>query len=148
MGSLFHELVRRNVIRSAALYLAATWLILQVADIVLDAFEAPPAIMRVLIVAFTAGFPVFLLLSWFYEFRGARLVKDTGVSAETSRPWTARATNATIAALVILGAGICSQELAPGNRHEGAPCGVIWKHSTRSRDGMVLWTTIDCLSGP
>jgi hypothetical protein len=104
MGSLFHELVRRKVLRSAALYLAATWLILQVADIVLDAFEAPPAIMRVLIVAFTAGFPLFLLLSWFYEFRGARLVKDTGVSAETSRPWTSRSTNVTIAVLIILGA--------------------------------------------
>ena len=92
MKSLFHELVRRKVFRSAALYLAAAWLVLQVADIVLDAFETTPAVMRFLIVAFTAGFPVFLLLSWFYEIRGARLVKDTGVSAETSRPWTTRAT--------------------------------------------------------
>jgi TolB-like protein/Tfp pilus assembly protein PilF len=121
MGSLFHELVRRNVIRGAALYLAATWLILQVADIVLDAFEAPSAIMRLLIVAFTAGFPVFLLLSWFYEFRGARLVKDTGVSAETSRPWTARATNVTIAVLVILSAGIYFFSQAQVAREPASP---------------------------
>ena len=77
MSSLFQELIRRNVFRSAALYLAAAWLILQVADIVLDAFDASPGIMRILIVAFAVGFPVFLLLSWFYELRGARLVKDT-----------------------------------------------------------------------
>jgi TolB-like protein/Tfp pilus assembly protein PilF len=120
MGALFHELVRRNVFRSAALYLAATWLILQVADIVLDAFEASPAVMRVLIVAFTAGFPVFLLLSWFYEFRGARLVKDTGVSAETSRPWTARATNVTIAVLVVLGAGIYVYSQTQPGRDSGS----------------------------
>ena len=44
----------------------------------LDAFDASPAVMRMLIVVFTVGLPVFLLLSWFYEFRGARLVKDTG----------------------------------------------------------------------
>ena len=76
MASLFAELIRRNVFRAAALYLAVTWLILQVADLVVDAFDASSMIMRVLIVAFTVGFPVFLLLSWFYEFRGARLVKD------------------------------------------------------------------------
>ena len=106
MPSLLHELIRRNVFRGAALYLASTWLILQVADIVLDAFDASPAIMRVLIVAFTVGFPVFLLLSWFYEFRGARLVKDTGESAGTPRHWTTRATNITIAILIILGASM------------------------------------------
>ena len=78
MASIFSELVRRNVLRSAALYLAATWLILQVADLVLDAFDASPAVMRVLIVGFTVRFPVYLLLSWFYELRGARLVKDEG----------------------------------------------------------------------
>ena len=106
MPSLLHELIRRNVFRGAALYLAATWLILQVADIVLDAFGVSPAIMRVLIVAFTAGFPVFLLLSWFYEFRGARLVKDTGESAGSPRHWTTRAANVTIAVMVILGASM------------------------------------------
>ena len=106
MPSLFQELVRRNVLRSAALYLAAAWLILHVADIVLDAFDASPAIMRALIVVFTVGFPVFLLLSWFYELRGARLVKDTGESAETPRRWTTRAVNITIAFLILLSMSI------------------------------------------
>ena len=104
MTSFVHELIRRNVFRGAALYLAATWLILQVADIVLDAFDASPSIMRLLIVAFTAGFPVFLLLSWFYEFRGTRLVKDTGETAGTPRGRTARAANTMIAVLVVLAA--------------------------------------------
>ena len=106
MASLFAELIRRNVFRAAALYLAVTWLILQVADLVVDAFDASSVIMRVLIVAFTVGFPVFLLLSWFYEFRGARLVKDSDDASAAPRRWSARAANATIAILVILGAGI------------------------------------------
>ena len=106
MSSLFQELVRRNVFRSAALYLAAAWLILQVADIVLDAFDASPGIMRILIVAFAMGFPVFLLLSWFYELRGARLVKDTGESMGASRRVTRRGANVAIALLVILSAGV------------------------------------------
>jgi hypothetical protein len=106
MASLFTELVRRKVLRSAALYLAAAWLILQVADLVLEAFDASPAVMRMLILAFAVGFPVFLLLSWFYEFIGARLVKDAGESTAAPRRWSSRTANFAIAVLVVLGAGI------------------------------------------
>ena len=106
MASLLNELIRRKVFRTAVLYLAAAWLVLQVADLVLDAFDASPAIMRMLIVAFTVGFPVLLLSSWFYELKGARLVKDTGTSAKAPPPWSSRAANITIAILVALGAGI------------------------------------------
>lgn len=106
MASIFSELMRRNVLRSAALYLAATWLILQVADLVLDAFDASPAVMRMLIVGFTIGFPVYLLLSWFYEFRGARLVKDAGENADARQRWSSRTANVVIAVLAVLGFGI------------------------------------------
>ena len=106
MASIVSELMRRNVFRSAALYLAATWLILQVADLVLDAFDASSAIMRVLIVGFTAGFPVFLLLSWFYDVKGARLVKDSGETAEPRQRWSSRAANIAIVVLAVLGFGI------------------------------------------
>ena len=106
MASIFSELIRRNVLRSAALYLAATWLILQVADLVLDAFDASPAVMRVLIVGFTAGFPVFLVLSWFYEFKGARLVKDSGEIPHSRQRWSSRTANIAIAVLAVLGLGI------------------------------------------
>ena len=106
MASLLSELVRRKVFRSAVLYLAAAWLILQVAELVLEAFEAPPGAMRLLIIVFAAGFPVFLLLSWFYEFRGARLVKDAGRDAGGARRWSARSANVAIAVLLVLGAGL------------------------------------------
>ena len=103
MASIFSELIRRKVHRSAALYLAAAWLILQVADLVLDAFDASPAAMRVLIVGFSAGFPVFLLLSWFYEFKGARLVKDSGGTPDSQQRWWSRVANVAIAVLAVLG---------------------------------------------
>ena len=129
MASIFSELIRRNVLRSAALYLAATWLILQVADLVLEAFDASPGVMRMLIIAFTAGFPVFLLLSWFYEFKGARLVKDSGESANAPQRWSSRMTNVAIAVLAVLGLGIYlySQTVAvtgpaePGTGHAETP---------------------------
>lgn len=119
MASIFSELIRRKVLRSAALYLAAAWLILQVADLVLDAFDASPAVMRVLIVGFTAGFPVFLLLSWFYEFKGARLVKDSGETPDSRQRWSSRVANVAIAVLAVLGLGIYLFSQTPTVRHPG-----------------------------
>ena len=39
--SVFEQLKRRNVIRVAALYVVVSWLILQVADVLVDAYELP-----------------------------------------------------------------------------------------------------------
>jgi TolB-like protein/Tfp pilus assembly protein PilF len=106
MASFLSELIRRNVFRNAALYLAAAWLILQVADLVFAAFDVPPAAMRVLIVIFAVGLPVLVVLSWFYEVTGAGLVKDTGHSTDATRRKSSRATNIIIVAILIAAAGI------------------------------------------
>ncbi len=46
--SLFVELKRRNVFRVGIAYVVTSWLILQVADIVLDNTPAPDWIMQVI----------------------------------------------------------------------------------------------------
>lgn len=65
--SFFLELRRRNVVRVGIAYLAGSWLLLQVADLVLSNFEAPAWILRALMLACVFGFPIALLLAWFYE---------------------------------------------------------------------------------
>jgi TolB-like protein/Tfp pilus assembly protein PilF len=113
MASFLTELVRRNVLRSAVLYLASAWLILQVADLVLAAFDVPQVALRVLIIVFAVGFPVFLLLSWFYELKGARLVRDTGEPVEKRSRWSSQGTNVAIAILVVAAVGIYFVTRAP-----------------------------------
>jgi adenylate cyclase len=67
MISVFSELKRRHVYRTAAFYAAAAWLLVQVATQVAPYFDMPPWSVRLLIVACVAGFPIAVLLSWFYE---------------------------------------------------------------------------------
>lgn len=67
LSRFFSELKRRNVIRAGAAYLVLAWLVVQVAEIVLDAFAAPDWILRTLIVALSLGLPITLVLSWVYE---------------------------------------------------------------------------------
>lgn len=78
--SLFSELSRRNVVRVAIAYFAAVWLLLQVADMMLAAFDAPQWILRALIFACIIGLPIALLLAWHYE-----LTPDGGVQATSAR---------------------------------------------------------------
>ncbi|MEM1190509.1 MAG: FHA domain-containing protein [Pseudomonadota bacterium] len=66
--SFFSELRRRQVLRTCVLYVLLCWAIVQVAEIL-----APPLgfdsdiVIRLLLVAAFLGFPVIVLISWFYK---------------------------------------------------------------------------------
>lgn len=64
---LISELQRRNVVRTSLAYLAVSWLVVQVADVVLPTFGIAPWVMQALIVLFSAGFPVVVVLAWVYD---------------------------------------------------------------------------------
>jgi TolB-like protein/Flp pilus assembly protein TadD len=67
MGSFFTELKRRNVIRIAIFYGAGAWLILQVADVVLELLDAPDGSLRLVAIILALGLPFALILAWVFE---------------------------------------------------------------------------------
>lgn len=67
MSRLFDELKRRNVIRAAVTYVVAAWVLLQVVDLLAPALDWPDSATRITFYALLVGFPIALLLSWFYE---------------------------------------------------------------------------------
>jgi hypothetical protein len=50
------ELRRRNVIRTAGLYLVGAWLLTQVSSTVLPTFDVPSWVLRALIIVLAIGF--------------------------------------------------------------------------------------------
>lgn len=84
--SFFEELKRRNVVRIAVLYVVASWLILQVADVLFGAFELPPVWMRLVVAALMLGFPIVLIVSWVYEMTPDGLKRDSDVVGSESVP--------------------------------------------------------------
>lgn len=78
------ELKRRNVVRAGAAYVVLAWLIIQVADVLLDAFAAPLWLMRGLIIALAIGFPVTLFGAWAYELTREGLKRTEEVQLEDS----------------------------------------------------------------
>lgn len=68
MQRFIHELRRREVFRAAGLYVGISWIIIEVASVLLPAFEAPEWTIRALIIVAMVGFPVTLVLAWVYDF--------------------------------------------------------------------------------
>ena len=65
--SFFNELKRRNVFRVGIAYAVATWVLIQIADILLDNFGAPPWVMKSLVLVLAIGFFVALFFAWAFE---------------------------------------------------------------------------------
>jgi len=65
--SLFAELKRRNVFKVGILYLASSWVILQVADLLLGALGLPEGWLRLILALLVVGFPLALVFTWIYE---------------------------------------------------------------------------------
>ena len=84
MGQIFDELKRRNVIRVAVAYVIAAWLVLQVADLVLENISAPAWIMQVFMLAFGLGFPLVLIFSWVYELTSEGLKREHEIDRDQS----------------------------------------------------------------
>jgi TolB-like protein/Tfp pilus assembly protein PilF len=75
---LFSELKRRNVLRMVVLYVVAAWLTMQVAEVIIDLANLPEWIGPTVLALLAIGFPIALILSWFYEItpQGISLDKD------------------------------------------------------------------------
>ena len=66
LGYWWNEVRRRRVLRVVAWYLAGSWVLAQVADLLFDAFDLS-GYTRFVIAALVAGLPVALVLSWVFD---------------------------------------------------------------------------------
>jgi TolB-like protein len=82
--SFFEELKRRNVFRVGVAYGVAGWVILQVADLVLEAIEAPAWVLKALLLVVAIGFVVALVVSWAYEMTPEGIKKEADVDRSQS----------------------------------------------------------------
>ena len=118
MSQLFDELKRRNVFRVAVAYLVSGWLVLQIAELVLDSTGAPEWVMKVLLLLGLLGLPIALVFSWAYELtpEGVKREKDVDRSSSITRD-TGRKLN--IVTIGMLGAVIAIFALDRLYLHEG-----------------------------
>ncbi len=65
--SLLKELNRRNVFKVTIAYVVMAWLVLQVADVILNNITAPGWIFKVLMLFLAIGLPFAVFFAWAFE---------------------------------------------------------------------------------
>ena len=83
MRGFFEELRHRNVFRVAIAYAIVGWLLAQVADLVVDAFNLPDRFLQMLILLLVLGFPLAVIFAWAFELTpdGLKRAREVPVDA-------------------------------------------------------------------
>lgn len=82
--SIFTELKRRNVFRVGIAYLIGSWLLAQIAELLLDTFNAPEWTMQFIVVVLMIGFPIAIFLAWAFELTPDGIKRDAEVDPTRS----------------------------------------------------------------
>jgi TolB-like protein/Flp pilus assembly protein TadD len=120
--SFFEELKRRNVFRVSVAYIVAAWVFLQVADLVLDAINAPDWVLQVLLLLAALGFIAAVIVAWAYEVTPEGIKREKDVTRDASiTQQTAHKLNRLTIALVITGIAVVAVDrLIPEKGEKGS----------------------------
>jgi adenylate cyclase len=75
---LWTEMLRHGVVQAGLAYLVFGWLLIQVGDATFDNLGLPSVSGKFVTFVVVGGFPLVVLLSWFLEMAGGRMVRDRG----------------------------------------------------------------------
>jgi TolB-like protein/Flp pilus assembly protein TadD len=118
--SFIGELKRRSVLRVGIAYLAAIWVLLQVADIIVPLLDGPDWLVRALFFASLLGFPLAVVLAWFYDLTPEGIKTASKSDVVDSARFAGRKIDFVIIALLVLAVGILVVDdgVVPGSESE------------------------------
>ena len=113
--SFYEELKRRNVAKVAVLYIVASWLILQIADVGVSLLGLPMWIGKAVFLLLALGFPLALIFSWVFEMTPHGIRREKDIDHSLSRTGeTGRKINGVIVVLLVLAiVGLIADRLIP-----------------------------------
>ena len=78
----FAELKRRKVYKVAVAYAVVSWLLIQAASIFLPTFDAPPCMMKAVVVLLALGFVLSSVLSWIFDITPQGIKRTADISPD------------------------------------------------------------------
>ena len=106
------------MVRVGAAYVIGCWLVLQVADLVLENLEAPAWIMKAVMLAVAIGLPLVLALAWVFELTPEGVKRDADVDRSVPPPGhRGQRLNRVIIVMLVLALGVLvAERLTLGSR--------------------------------
>ncbi|MFT5805074.1 MAG: adenylate cyclase [Candidatus Paceibacteria bacterium] len=78
LAAAFDEAKRRKVFQAGATYAVVAWILLQMAEVTFEPLHFPAWALTLLVVLVIVGFPLAMVLAWFFDLTLHGLIKDTG----------------------------------------------------------------------
>ena len=82
VSKFFAEFKRRKVYKVAVAYAVVSWLLIQAASIFLPTFDAPPCMMKALVVLLALGFVLSAVLSWVFDITPQGIKRTAAISQD------------------------------------------------------------------
>ena len=113
LSDIWNDLSRRRVFQVAAIYAAAAWVIVQVADVIGPAINMPNWVMTAIVGFAMVGFPIAVILAWLFDVGPKGVVR--------TKPGSVTGILAIVVSLGLLGAGTAGFVwlIKPGQQAEG-----------------------------
>ncbi len=101
------ELKRRNVIKATMAYIVVAWVLIQVMTNILPVFQAPPWVLKILMILLAIGLPIWMVFSWVYDVTPEGIRKTEDVPADgTVTATTNKRLNILIVILLVIAIGL------------------------------------------
>jgi Tol biopolymer transport system component len=110
MHKFLVELKRRRVVRAALVYLGAAFVVLQAAELLVEALQLPPVVFATVAIAALIGLPVAIVLAWAFDIAPTG-GPPTRADASSETAWVSL--KSAIAVVVLIAAGVLLGQ-APG----------------------------------
>ena len=115
------ELKRRNVIKATMAYIVVAWVLIQVMTNILPVFQAPPWVLKILMILLAIGLPIWMVFSWVYDVTPDGIKKTEDVPADgTVTATTNKRLNILIVILLIIAIGLNFIDSGPKEIKESA----------------------------
>jgi cytosine/adenosine deaminase-related metal-dependent hydrolase len=108
----FAELKRRNVFKVALVYAVVSWLLTEVAWILLPMFDAPEWMLPAFVVLVAVGFVITVMISWSFEMTPEGLKRTAEITPSEVLPyWSKRKFATFVVGIAVLAFGLLTYQL-------------------------------------
>jgi hypothetical protein len=112
MNDFFSELKRRHVDKVALVYAVVSWLLIELAWILLPTLDAPEWMLPALVVLLALGFILALIISWSFEMTPEGLKRTADVTPGEVLPyWSKRKFAAFVISVAVIAFGLLAYQL-------------------------------------
>ena len=135
--SFIRELKRRNVFRVAVAYVISAWVIMQFSALILDIYESPEWVIRIIVALLALGLPFALFFTWAFEVTSEGIKRESEADHSRSRTYeTAKRLDLLTIAMAMIAIGLFSiDRFMPGLFDEAT----VSSSAISKTEGDVVW---------